>query len=76
MKFGYNVPFILEWQDPLTYNTVQEEMRISNSDSTTEVTQIFVVPCEFNSGVNIRNDFGYSMKVDELFKIEFTSMYN
>lgn len=77
LKFGYNAPFILEWQDPITYNTVQEELRISNNDSsTTEVTQIFVVPCAFNYGVNIRNDFGYSMKVDELFTIELLSIYN
>ena len=75
MKFGYSAPFMLEWQDPVTDSTVQEEMRISNSDSTTEVTQIFVVPCTFSYGVNIYNDFGYSMKVDELFRIEIANAY-
>ena len=76
MKFGYNAPFRVEWQDPVTYNTVQEDVRISNSDSsTTELTQLFVVPCTFGYGVNIYNSYGYSMKVDELFKIEIANAY-
>ena len=51
-------------------------MRISNSDSSTdELTYTFVVPCTFGYGVNIYNDFGYSMKVDELFRIEIANAY-
>ena len=77
MKFGSNEAFRLEWQDPVTYNTVQEDVRISNNGSSTEeLTQLFVVPCTFSYGVNIYNDFGYSMKVDELFKIEINNAYS
>ena len=77
VKFGENAPFRLEWQDPVTYNTVQEGVRISNnSSSTEELTQLFVVPCTFSYGVNIYNDSGYSMKVDELFKIEIENAYS
>ena len=77
VKFGYNAPFRLDWQDPVTYNAVQEDVQISNNDSsTTELTQLFVVPCTFEYGVNIYNDQGYSMKVDELFKIEIQNAYS
>ena len=77
VKFGYNVPFRLDWQDPFTYNAVQEDVQISNNDSsTTELTQLFVVPCTFSYGVNIYNNQGYSMKVDELFKIEIENAYS
>ena len=76
VKFGENAPFTLEWQDPVTYNTVQEDVRISNNDSsTTELTQLFVVPCTFGYGVNIYNSYGYSMKVDEIFRIEIEKAY-
>ena len=76
VKFGENAPFILEWQDPVTYNTVQEDVRISNNgSSTTELTQLFVVPCTFGYGVNIYNSYGYSMKVDEIFRIEIENAY-
>ena len=77
VRFGENAPFTLEWQDPVTYNTVQEEVRISNNDSsTTELTQLFVVPCTFGYGVNIYNSYGYSMKVDVIFKIEIENAYS
>lgn len=77
VKFGYNAPFRLDWQDPVTYNAVQEDVQISNNDSsTTELTQLFVVPCTFSYGVNIYNNQGYSMKVDELFKIEIQNAYS
>ena len=77
VKFGENAPFTLEWQDPVTYNTVQEDIRISNNDSsTTELTQLFVVPCTFGYGVNIYNNYGYSMKVDEIFRIEIENAYS
>ena len=77
VKFGENAPFKVEWQDPVTHNTVQEDVRISNNDYSTEkVTQLFVVPCTFGYGVNIYNNSGYSMKVDELFKIEMENAYS
>ena len=77
VRFGENAPFRLEWQDPVTYNTVQEDVRISNNaSSTTELTQLFVVPCTFGYGVNIYNNYGYSMKVDEIFKIEIENAYS
>ena len=77
MKFGYDVPFSLDWQDPVTYNAVQEDVQISNNDSSsTELTQLFVVPCTFSYGVNIYNNYEYSMKVDELFKIEIQNAYS
>ena len=77
VKFGENAPFRLEWQDPVTYNTVQEDVQISNNaSSTTELTQLFVVPCTFGYGVNIYNSYGYSMKVDEIFKIEIENAYS
>lgn len=77
VKFGETYPINLEWQDPVTYNTVQEEARISNNDSTTtEVAQLFVVPCTFGYGVNISNSYGSQMKVDELFKIEIQNAYS
>ena len=77
VRFGENAPFRLDWQDPVTYNTVQEDVRISNNDSsTTELTQLFVVPCTFGYGVNIYNNNGYSMKVDEIFRIEIENAYS
>ena len=77
VRFGENAPFRLEWQDPVTYNTVQEDVQISNNaSSTTELTQLFVVPCTFGYGVNIYNSYGYSMKVDEIFKIEIENAYS
>ena len=77
VKFGETYPINLEWQDPVTYNTVQEEVQISNNDSsTTEVAQLFVVPCTFGYGVNISNSYGSQMKVDELFKIEIQNAYS
>ena len=77
VKFGETYPIKLEWQDPVTYNTVQEEVRISNNDSTTtEVAQLFVVPCTFGYGVNIYNSYESQMKVDELFKIEIQNAYS
>lgn len=77
VKFGETKPIKLEWQDPVTYNTVQEEVQISNNDSsTTAVAQLFVVPCTFGYGVNISNSYGSQMKVDELFKIEIYNAYS
>lgn len=76
VKFGETKPINLEWQDPVTHNTVQEDVRISNNDYSTEkVTQLFVVPCTFGYGVNIYNSYGSQMKVDELFKIEIKNAY-
>ena len=77
VRFGENAPFRLEWQDPVTYNIVQEDVQISNNaSSTTELTQLFVVPCTFGYGVNIYNNDGYSMKVDEIFRIEIENAYS